>query len=315
MTTFTKLMVKRGVLNVNSDEYDQVHNLEERCLDSGECFRRALLDIPKILMFDEPEHIYTNYKRFDRWPFNNYLLNSRGFTAFRVAFSNYAFRMRKLPDDRLYHPGILKVDNFLESEIDLSNFPEFVNKQPSNLTAQHFPEVHFQMKERVLGALGWRDNYEANLLFDQNTFVQRVRNVPDNTDQQKDAHADTFFPAIKYWYFPEEVSLEHGPFHYAFGSCNPSLKVLEFWYEQSLRISDGSWDQSRRVDHLEGSLRATEEELEHMGFEMQPVIVHANTLVIANVLGFHHRGQVTKEHVRSAIHGSIRVGDPFAIPH
>ena len=50
-----------------------------------------------------------------------------------------------------------------------------------------------------------------------------------------------------------------------------------------------------------------------MQFELEPVPVKANTLVIANVSGFHSRGEVTTEYVRNAIHGSIRIDNPFQI--
>ena len=65
-------------------------------------------------------------------------------------------------------------------------------------------------------------------------------------------------------------------------------------------------------DSLEGSFRITEEEIS----EFYPdgrceVVVPGNTLVIANVFGFHCRGNTAVETERLAIHGSIRFRDPF----
>ena len=59
-----------------------------------------------------------------------------------------------------------------------------------------------------------RTNEEIYDKFRQNTFFQRLQHVPDDNDEQKVIHSDTFFPAIKYWYFPEDVMEADGPFHY-----------------------------------------------------------------------------------------------------
>ena len=44
---------------------------------------------------------------------------------------------------------------------------------------------------------------------------------------------------------------------------------------------------------------------------MKPVPVDGNTLVIANVSGFHRRGDTANTYIRDAIHGSIRLSNPF----
>ena len=80
---------------------------------------------------------------------------------------------------------------------------------------------------------------------------------------------------------------------------------------KSLRVVEDKYEKWKGKDHMEGSYRASEEELIAMNFELEPITVKANTLVIANVAGFHSRGQVKKEYIRSAIHGSIRIEKPF----
>ena len=61
--------------------------------------------------------------------------------------------------------------------------------------------------------------------------------------------------------------------------------------------------------HMEGSFRASEEELA-MEFELEPIL-KANTLVIANVAFF--IAEVSRARIyRGAIHGSIRIDKPFS---
>jgi len=57
----------------------------------------------------------------------------------------------------------------------------------------------------------------------------------------------------------------------------------------------------------------SEEEMKSMGVTPKTFTVPANTLVIANVFGFHRRGHTDKEVLRDAVHGSIRVNNPFKL--
>jgi hypothetical protein len=78
-----------------------------------------------------------------------------------------------------------------------------------------------------------------------------------------------------------------------------------------MNIVEGKYEKWKGKDHMEGSYRASEEELIAMNFKLEPITVKANTLVIANVAGFHSRGEVETEYTRNAIHGSIRIDKPF----
>jgi hypothetical protein len=87
---------------------------------------------------------------------------------------------------------------------------------------------------------------------------------------------------------------------------------LDWLYEQTNAVVNGTWEKERRRGHPEGSLRVTEAELFKMNLHACPVPVESNTLVVANVGGFHGRGHVSSSTVRRAIHGSIRTVRPFA---
>ena len=65
-------------------------------------------------------------------------------------------------------------------------------------------------------------------------------------------------------------------------------------------------------DSLEGSFRISDEEIqEYYPDRRCEVVIPSNTLVLANVFGFHCRGNTNEETERLAIHGSIRFSDPF----
>jgi len=143
------------------------------------------------------------------------------------------------------------------------------------------------------------------------TYLQHLVNAPGDGDIQKVAHRDTFFPALKFWYFPEEVGIEDGAFCYARGSAGLTGDRMAWECEQANLIARGEIEPWHGVGHREGSFRVSGDELAELGFALQPVEVAADTLVIANVFGFHARGEPRARCSRVSIHGSIRIDRPF----
>ena len=178
-----------------------------------------------------------------------------------------------------------------------------VNKQSGNMFTKTIPGLR-AIVENCIGA-------SASPYLETNTFYQVIENVEDDNDEQKDYHYDTFFPALKFWWFSEDVHVEHGPLVYVKNSPLMTNAKLDWIYEQTCAVLDKTWDRSRRRGHPEGSLRVSEDELFLMDLHACPVPVEANTLVIGNVGGFHGRGNVVGKHTRRAIHGSVRVDAPF----
>jgi len=126
-------------------------------------------------------------------------------------------------------------------------------------------------------------------------------------------HSDVFYPCLKYWYFPEGVTLEQGPFNFALNSVDLTYEALDYWHEESIKIVTDTWDQRKNKGHAEGSLRAFPEDLERMGYKLTPVVVKPNTLIIGNTSGWHARGDAHVRSVRNAVHGAIRVETPFDV--
>ena len=85
-------------------------------------------------------------------------------------------------------------------------------------------------------------------------------------------------------------------------------KMQNWYYKQSVDVVvNKDYESWRGKDHLEGSFRVSEEELNDMGYELEPIEVDEDTLVIGNVAGFHSRADASTEHIRNVIHGSIRL--------
>ena len=128
----------------------------------------------------------------------------------------------------------------------------------------------------------------------------------NQSDPQKSVHADTFHPTLKGWFFLDDVDLEKGPFHYVPGSHRLTGKRLAWEYAQSLKA------RSSPDEHVSaGSFRAGPDDLEVMGLpEPKAVTVKANTLVLADTVGFHCRGEAQDSRPRRAIYIYMRT-NPF----
>lgn len=144
------------------------------------------------------------------------------------------------------------------------------------------------------------------------TYLQHLFNRPEDKDEQKLFHTDTFFHCVKFWYFPHDVEDDNGAFWYV--PYSPVLTdKLVAWHSRRVKdLKEGKSEKWRGLAHREGSFRISTEEIRALGLEPLAVGVKADTLVIGNVFGFHRRGDTKTPTHRHAIHGSIRFNDPFA---
>lgn len=229
--------------------------------------------------------------------------------------------------DRYMRPSALRTDGLITIEkfllthdaLRIAREIEAVRpgdaRRPDSLLSATDPiSVTRRAAHRILGTLRLimpdRES-EINRLFWQSTYLQHLFNRPDDNDIQKHYHCDTFFPALKFWYFPREVTELDGPLWYVPGSPILTPVLLEWHQRQADAIAAGTVEPWRGRGHTEGSLRVSRQELADMGLRPLSVTVPANTLVIANVFGFHRRGDVPAPAHRLAIHGSIRFERPF----
>lgn len=219
--------------------------------------------------------------------------------------------------------GIVVIPNFMSDMTgiveEIEKFPIAENKNEHNLL---FSEKRDWVVSRLYDFSRLHDIVmDCHALstlhpqFSDNTFIQRLQNRPNNNDVQKVLHMDTFFITVKFWFFPQRVTIDDGPFCYVAKSNILTDKRKEWMRQQWHNIIDGKIEPERTYGHAEGSLRVFDEELIKMGYDpdVTEYPVEPNTLVIANTFGFHARGEVSNEVIRRAIHGSIRLPHPFDI--
>lgn len=116
------------------------------------------------------------------------------------------------------------------------------------------------------------------------TVVSRVGG--DEPDPQETLHADSFHSSLKAWLFLNPVAIEDGPFIYVPGSHRLTPERLAWEHDRSLA-------DPKSIDRLSarGSPRVEGPALEAMRLPPPLALaVPANTLVVADTLGFHARG-------------------------
>ena len=286
----------------------------------------------------ESELIYKSYyKTLDRDPLNDIDKTNKGLHIYRrlQAEIKHLQRIKTHREssyenndiefqEQYFKEGIVIVEKFVGSPDDLirikkefENYPIGVSKNPRNILTQNRDRgrLLYQLSNLIypiIWSLIGGTEKETEKKFRDNTFAQRVENKPQEKDHQKLIHLDTYFPAIKYWWFPEKVAKEQGPLCYVKNSCYSNEKMQKWYYKQSVDVVvNKDYESWRGKDHLEGSFRVSEEELNDMGYELEPIEVDEDTLVIGNVAGFHSRADASTEHIRNAIHGSIRLELPL----
>jgi hypothetical protein len=146
----------------------------------------------------------------------------------------------------------------------------------------------------------WRglNRYVGSFNQEPLTYVQTIlSHIRDSKpDPQTNFHIDTFHPTVKAFYFLTDVKEDEGPFVYVPGSHRMTPQREKWEYEQSVRAASGEDRLAAR-----GSLRATAEEIRAMGFTPRAFAVPANTLVVADTVGFHARGFSARPTVRVEI--------------
>lgn len=128
--------------------------------------------------------------------------------------------------------------------------------------------------------------------------------APDN-DEENLLHADLHTPTIKCFYFLNAADETNGAFIYAKGSHKMTLARLRYEYDMSVRTArlKRGYRLTDGVEVRAGTERAvmTAEQRDQLGITESQFPVKPNTLVIANNVGFHRRGQFTSGLERASI--------------
>jgi hypothetical protein len=119
-------------------------------------------------------------------------------------------------------------------------------------------------------------------------------------DPQSQVHSDIFFACHKAWLYLSDVGIKNGPLFYVKGSQKARFRQMLYIYRHG-RTRRRCDDYSRRV---------TDEEMAELRDRVTICTCPANTLLIANVCGYHGRLQGAPGHERWAIHVDVRA-NPF----
>lgn len=134
------------------------------------------------------------------------------------------------------------------------------------------------------GMMRYVASFDQEPLYYIQTILSHVKDAPP--DPQTDLHADTFHPSLKAWYFLTDVAEDEGPFVYLPGSHRMTPERLAWERDMSIAAAQAANRYSSR-----GSFRASPEDIARMKLgKPQAFAVPANTLVVADTVGFHARG-------------------------
>ncbi len=133
---------------------------------------------------------------------------------------------------------------------------------------------------------------------------------PDNPDIQAAFHRDTFFDSMKYWFYLEEVTEADGPLTYVPGSHRLTKERMDWEESRAQKAIEAKLAGKR--GNMGGAFRITEAEIAQLGLP-DPVAhtVQPNTLIVANVFGFHRRGDAQGGTSRLSLYANHRPLLPF----
>jgi hypothetical protein len=225
-------------------------------------------------------------------------------------------RRRYLEQGYLVLEKVLPDEDFAALKAEVQAYPGEVREYIEGDTRTHFVLLDEEALTRLpaCNSLLHRRDYRRFHKFCGATnkyaifFLQKIiTNLgKGRIDPQKTLHADTFHPSIKSWLYLQDVEPEDGPLTYVPGSHRLTWRRIVWEYRRSLIARD------LKDGHSEnGSFRVGADDLAFLSLPAPvPLIVPANSLVIANTFGFHCRGPAAHGRTRREVWCYSRV-NPF----
>lgn len=261
---------------------------------------------------------------------NNQLLNRLGLQVARSCGARLLYNVRPTPRNsdvsellgQLRTDGMVAVENFFTPEkfeqLRTESMTLFnsgganctsKNHGPTEYSFARFPECleadYPMIAEFYSDPRLWRLMQAA----EKNAFsmakahrgVERVRQGADTTvgDPETDLHSDIFYHTHKAWLYLTDVTPPDAPLVFVRGSHRITMAQLRHIYRHS-------------CNPVTPSRRVLVEEMESMGWKEETLECKRNTLVVANVCGYHRRSIGKPGGERYSLHCSIRL-QPFAL--
>lgn len=287
--------------------------------------------------------IFTWHKSFKKNPIiGSIILNKLGLHIIRYTVSHVLFFLRKLfliPlvgknfRKQFANNGFVVIPNFLDKD-SFSALKQSTNdfigefyeiKEGPTLTRRvHFNTDSHEIAQSITGICKHKKllrliRYASSKNRWPSFHIENIvhgKETESACDPQKVLHSDCFHPTLKAWLFIDDVNEKNGPFNYVKSSNQFSWKRLKWEYKQSIQASTKA-EKSNKKRNWDGSFRATLSDLQLMGYQLPtPILVSANTLVIANTHGFHFRGSADESASRMSIWMQCRDNPfvPFFLP-
>ena len=268
------------------------------------------------------------------------LANRLGLQIARVAWANAAFRLRRRRVDADLRPyveayerdGIVVIEDFLPAEDfarirdecraahDAGLFRSECVEDNSILEEWVAPRRHGD-RMRATATLGrheWLLRFASAItrlpspkrITVEVSYMTKASDVPQprRLIGMNYIHADVHYPSAKAWLFLDDIDHENGAFVYAKGSQRLSLAKLAYEYGASIRAA-----KAMRSGTMYRTVPATvvrapsARQLRSLRIAETAFGGKANTLVVANVGGFHKRGEFAQCRRREQI--QMKFGD------
>ena len=262
------------------------------------------------------------------------LANRLGLQLARAATANIGFRARKRPVDAdirdqvetYERDGVVVLGNFLPDDVFATVRDECGGAHEAGRFGSECVEDNSILEEILLVKkhvdvlpVTWSALSRHEMLL---RLVAAITRLPPRAikldvsymSKTKDApppkrlvgtnyiHADVHYPSAKAWLFLNDIDESNGAFVYAKGSHKMGLGRLLYEYDVSVRVAKAKREGTMGTTLPAGAVRLpTERQLRRMGIRETTLGGKANTLVIANVGGFHRRGEFVEGRRREQI--------------
>jgi hypothetical protein len=268
------------------------------------------------------------------------VLNVLGMQVFRIFFF-YCRRVLRMPKGvpneyrsylhSLEQSGVAAVPNFLspsdyehvKREYDALS-PQFKN-DPSEIALPHVErmalndkrvspktkELFFNspmIKAMALGYLNRQFNLPLQIAYTRIHCSQEELNLPQNGGTNN-VHFDGPLRIFKCFYYLSDTNENNAAFYYCLGSNRRfSSKRLWLEYKLSIRYALNKWNPDTEGEYRSNEpwVKITREEMKKYGLEETVTAVKGNTMVFADVGGFHRRGEFRIPGVRETVEINYR---------
>jgi len=256
------------------------------------------------------------------------LANKIGIPVIRTLVSDILIKLRRFKNFRtktvyekqLINDGIVVIPNFLPSE-EFKKLKEeynhiFLNSQSfktikkgslkveihpmTNLESNNFQMMkNFSKNKELIRLISVGEGVKPSEQIKKFNLENSYFGDPKaDTDLNVRFHCDVHFDSHKVLYYLSDVTEEDGPFIYCKKSHKNNFKRLYYEFKRGL-LNDANKDYWRIEDHLDKKFFANY--FRKLLKQEYKIVSPENTLIIANVHGFHKRGKALNKKKRAII--------------